>query len=102
MTQLIAVAPYSGPADSCPLLRQLHELIPSVASCILSRQLCARPEADNHWALRDFASRLLSQICKNFNTSTNNMQTRVTRLFTRCLDGERAPLAAQYGALAGQ
>ncbi|XP_037090119.1 LOW QUALITY PROTEIN: transcription initiation factor TFIID subunit 6-like [Pollicipes pollicipes] len=83
------------------LEKYLHELIPSVASCILSRQLCARPEADNHWALRDFASRLLAQICKNFNTSTNNMQTRVTRLFTGCLQGDKAPLAAHYGALAG-
>ncbi|XP_043218392.1 transcription initiation factor TFIID subunit 6-like [Amphibalanus amphitrite] len=83
------------------LEKYLHELIPSVASCILSRQLCARPEADNHWALRDFASRLLAQICKNFNTSTNNMQTRVTRLFTGCLRGERSSLAATYGALAG-
>jgi len=83
------------------LEKYLHELIPSVASCILSRQLCARPEADNHWALRDFASRLLAQICKNFNTSTNNMQTRVTRLFTSCLNGDKAPLAAHYGALAG-
>ena len=72
-----------------------------MASCILSRQLCARPEADNHWALRDFASRLLAQICKNFNTSTNNMQTRVTRLFTGCLQGDKSPLAATYGALAG-
>ena len=72
-----------------------------MASCILSRQLCARPEADNHWALRDFASRLLAQICKNFNTSTNNIQTRVTRLFTGCLQGDRSPLAATYGALAG-
>ena len=72
-----------------------------MASCILSRQLCARPEADNHWALRDFASRLLAQICKNFNTSTNNVQTRVTRLFTGCLQGDRSPLAATYGALAG-
>ena len=40
---------------------------------------------DNHWALRDFASRLMAQICKNFNTSTNNVQTRVTRMFSQAL-----------------
>lgn len=44
-----------------------------------------RPEVDNHWALRDFASRLMAQICKNFNTSTNNVQTRVTRMFSQAL-----------------
>lgn len=60
-----------------------------------------RPEMDNHWALRDFASRLLAQICNNFNTSTNNVQSRITRLFSRALEGNKAPLASLYGALQG-
>lgn len=53
------------------LEKYLHELIPSVASCIVSRSLCMRPELDNHWALRDFASRLMAQISKNFNSKSN-------------------------------
>lgn len=60
-----------------------------------------RPELDNHWALRDFASRLLAQICNNFNTSTNNVQSRITRLFSRALQGEKAPLSSLYGAIQG-
>lgn len=56
---------------------------------------------DNHWALRDFASRLLAQICNNFNTSTNNVQSRITRLFSHALEGNKAPLASLYGALQG-
>lgn len=80
---------------------QLHELIPSVATCIVSRQLCMRPELDNHWALRDFASRLMAQICKNFNTSTNNVQTRITRMFSRALHNDKTPLASLYGAVEG-
>merc|ERR1712223_2101058 len=56
------------------LEKYLHELIPAVATCIVSRQLCTRPDHDNPWALRDFASRLMVNICKNFNTSTNNVQ----------------------------
>ncbi|XP_015186868.1 PREDICTED: transcription initiation factor TFIID subunit 6-like isoform X1 [Polistes dominula] len=84
------------------LEKYLHELIPSVATCIVSRQLCMRPEADNHWALRDFASRLLAQICKNFNTSTNNVQTRVTRMFSHALVKYKdTPLASLYGAIEG-
>ena len=63
------------------LEKYLHELIPAVTTCIVARQLCARPDVDNHWALRDFASRLMSNICKNFNTSTNNVQTRMTRMY---------------------
>jgi len=60
-----------------------------------------RPDVDNHWALRDFASRLLSQICKNFNTTTNNVQTRVTQLLSQSLDRDRLPMASFYGALSG-
>lgn len=84
------------------LEKYLHELIPSVTTCIVSRQLCMRPELDNHWALRDFASRLMAQICKNFNTSTNNIQTRVTRMFSNALQqGDTLPLSSLYGALEG-
>lgn len=82
-------------------IMQLHELIPSVSTCIVSRQLCMRPELDNHWALRDFAARLMAQICKNFNTSTNNLQTRVTRLFSSALQNEKTQLSSLYGAVAG-
>ncbi|XP_056642753.1 transcription initiation factor TFIID subunit 6 [Diorhabda sublineata] len=87
--------------QSLYLEKYLHELIPSVTTCIVSKQLCMRPELDNHWALRDFASRLMAQICKNFNTSTNNIQTRVTRMFTNALQQDKVPLSSLYGALQG-
>ena len=35
------------------LEKNLHELIPAVMTCIVSKQLCPRPDHDNHWALRD-------------------------------------------------
>ena len=41
--------------QSLILEKYLHELIPAVATCIVSRQLCSRPDHDNHWALRFFA-----------------------------------------------
>lgn len=81
---------------------QMHELVPSVMTCIVSRQLCMKPDMDNHWALRDFAARLISQICKNYNTTTNGLQTRITRVFSRCLNTERTPLSSVYGAVAGK
>lgn len=83
------------------LEKYLHELIPSVSTCIVSKQLCMRPELDNHWALRDFGARLMAQICKNFNTSTNNLQTRVTRIFSKALQNDRTHLSSLYGAIAG-
>ncbi|XP_057371270.1 transcription initiation factor TFIID subunit 6-like isoform X2 [Daphnia carinata] len=83
------------------LEKYLHELVPAVTSCMVSKQLCLRPEVDNHWALRDFSSRLIAQICKNYHTTTNNCQTRVTRLFCRALANDKMPLASFYGALVG-
>lgn len=80
---------------------QLHELIPSVLTCVLSKQLCLRPELDNHWALRDFASRIISQISKTFNTSVNNIQCRITRLFSDALNNENSFLPTLYGAIQG-
>jgi len=87
--------------QSLILEKYLHELIPAVATCIVSRQLCTRPDHDNHWALRDFASRMMAAICKNFHTSTNNIQTRVTKIFSDALKCEKNPLVAYYGAIAG-
>lgn len=78
----------SSPQEVCyrltmPGLSQVHELIPAVMTCIVSRQLCLRPDVDNHWALRDFAARLVAQICKHFSTTTNNIQSRITKTFTK-------------------
>ena len=46
------------------LIQQLHELIPAVMTCIVSKQLSTNPETDNHWALRDFGSRVVAQVCR--------------------------------------
>ena len=43
---------------------KLHQLFPAVMSCILAKQLCARPDADNHWALRDYAASRCAQMVK--------------------------------------
>ncbi|XP_066910948.1 transcription initiation factor TFIID subunit 6-like [Clytia hemisphaerica] len=83
------------------LEKYLHEVIPAVMTCIVSKQLCPRPDFDNHWALRDFAARLMAQICKHFNTPTNNIQPRITKSLSLSLDMEKAPLSTHYGALAG-
>lgn len=83
------------------LEKYLHEIIPAVMTCIVSKQLCLRPDIDNHWALRDFAARLMASICKKFSTSTNNIQARVSKTFDKSLSVEYAPLPTIYGAFAG-
>jgi hypothetical protein len=44
---------------------------------------------------------MMAAICKNFHTSTNNIQTRVTKMFSDALRSDRAPLVSYYGAIAG-
>jgi len=44
---------------------------------------------------------MMAAICRNFHTSTNNIQTRVTKMFSDALRSERAPLVSYYGAIAG-
>ncbi|XP_022093715.1 transcription initiation factor TFIID subunit 6-like [Acanthaster planci] len=83
------------------LEKYLHELVPAVMTCIVSKQLCLRPDVENHWALRDFASRLMSSICKKFSTTTNNLQLRISKTFDHCLCDEKSTMAAVYGALSG-
>lgn len=81
------------------LEKYLHELCPTVITCIVSKQICNRPEQENHYALRDFASKLLATICKNYNTSTNCLQTRITRLLCKALDNPKLPLSSVYGCI---
>ncbi|XP_073255065.1 transcription initiation factor TFIID subunit 6-like [Porites lutea] len=83
------------------LEKYLHELIPAVMTCIVSKQLSPKPDTDNHWALRDFGSRLIAQICRSFNSTTNNVQTRVTKTYCKALHQEKAPLSTHYGAITG-
>ncbi|CAG5123145.1 unnamed protein product [Candidula unifasciata] len=81
--------------------KYLHNLLPAVMTCVVSKQLCLRPDMDNHWALRDFAARLVAQICRNYSNNTNNIQARVTKKFSKAIQSEKVSLATQYGALAG-
>ncbi|KAL3318813.1 Transcription initiation factor TFIID subunit 6 [Cichlidogyrus casuarinus] len=63
----------------------LHMLIPTVITCILCRELCAKPITDNHWALRDFAAKQLVTICNKYNTPSNELYQRITRQISRAL-----------------
>ncbi|CAD6208217.1 GSCOCG00010470001-RA-CDS [Cotesia congregata] len=81
--------------------KYLHEIIPAVMSCLVAKQLCVRPEIDNHWALRDFASRVLSQISRNFNNSANNIQMRIIGVLSQALTNNQTSLASLYSAIVG-
>ncbi|XWS75828.1 hypothetical protein CRYUN_Cryun01aG0125600 [Craigia yunnanensis] len=78
----------------------LHQLMPSVVTCLVSKKLGNRI-ADNHWELRDFTAKLVASICKRFGHVYNTLQTRLTKtLLNALLDPKRA-LTQHYGAIQG-
>ncbi|EOX93399.1 hypothetical protein QUC31_004118 [Theobroma cacao] len=78
----------------------LHQLMPSVVTCLVSKKLGNRI-ADNHWELRDFTANLVASICKRFGHVYNTLQTRLTKtLLSALLDPKRA-LTQHYGAIQG-
>ncbi|XP_075399715.1 transcription initiation factor TFIID subunit 6-like [Tenrec ecaudatus] len=83
------------------LEQYMHQLIPSVMTCVVSRQLCLQPEVDNHWGLRDFAASLAAQICKHFSSNTNNIQSRIAKTFMKGWVDANTPWTTRYGCIAG-
>ena len=79
----------------------LHEIVPGLISCIISRQVCPRPEIEDHWSLKEMAAKLMASICKRFNSSSNNLQARYTRILTRVLNDHSSNITMHYGAIAG-
>ena len=79
----------------------LHELIPAVFTCLLNKQICLRPESEDHWSLRELAAKILAKICKKYSNSINNIQSRITRTLTNALKSNAQGLSVHYGALAG-
>ncbi|XVF31840.1 hypothetical protein REPUB_Repub17cG0028400 [Reevesia pubescens] len=82
----------------------LHQLMPSVVTCLISKKLGNRI-ADNHWELRDFTANLVASICKR-NLSHDGLivpgiYTRLTKtLLNALLDPKRA-LTQHYDAIQG-
>jgi len=83
------------------LEKYLHELMPSVLSCVLNKQLCARPEVDNHCALREFCARLVGQIVKNYSPTIPALQTKTVKVYLNSLQSDQATFATLFGAISG-
>lgn len=87
---------------SLSLVKYLHEIIPSLISCLVCKQLCMRPESEDHWSLRENTAKILARLCQKYNTSVNNIQPRITRMLTQTLrSGGDHNLAVHYGVMIG-
>ena len=44
-----------------PVAAQLHQMLPSILTCVVGKRLSA--PGQNHWELRDSASTLVAHVC---------------------------------------
>ena len=79
----------------------LHELIPALTSCIVSRQVCLRPEMEDNWSLKDTAAKVMAVVCQRYSTTVNNIQPRYTRVLSRVLNDHLSNITMHYGAVVG-
>lgn len=68
-------------------------------TCIVSKQLCQRPDQPSHFALRDFAATRMVEICKTYSTSCNKIVERTTAALDDTLVNNCTSLPAIYGAI---
>ncbi|GMR31257.1 hypothetical protein PMAYCL1PPCAC_01452, partial [Pristionchus mayeri] len=88
------------------MARVVHDLLPAVLSCCVSRRISARPSVDNHWAVRQAAAKLIARMCNTIETGV--LRTRVSHLYMKAFggrgarpNGRRPALATLYGAVFG-
>jgi len=76
----------------------LHQLMPSVLTCVVFHPLGA--PGQDHWALRDAAARLLAAICEAHAEPGLNLLPRVCRTLVKAVVDRAKPLPTHYGAVA--
>ena len=80
----------------------LHQLLPSILTCLVGKTLCLDPSAENHWALRDFSASLLGRLIQDYGSAYETLQPRVAKtLIDAWLGIVQRPLTTHYGAIRG-
>jgi transcription initiation factor TFIID subunit 6 len=78
----------------------LHQLMPTVLSCVLGKRLCLSATED-HWSLRRYAARIAASVCRRFGHAYEDLLPRITKTLMRYLVDPQQPLTTHYGAIVG-
>lgn len=78
----------------------LHQLMPSVITCLVSKRLGQRL-SENHWELRNFTAELVAFICRRYGNVYHNLQSRVTKTLIHAFLDPKKALTQHYGAVQG-
>ncbi|CAH1261635.1 TAF6L [Branchiostoma lanceolatum] len=79
----------------------LKQLVASVMYCILEPLAASINPLNDHWALRDYAARLLAQICRSGCMSVEGLQKQLPLALQKVLVDPARPLCSHYGAVVG-
>jgi hypothetical protein len=80
------------------LFFQLHQLMPSILTCIVGKQLCVEPYED-HWSLRSYTAVILQWVCMNYAATYPDLQPRVTQMLLQALLNPQQSLTTHYGCI---
>lgn len=78
----------------------LHQLMPSVITCLVSKRLGKGPSED-HWGLRNFTAELVAFICRRYGHVYHNLQSRVTKTLLHAFLDPKKAATQHYGAVQG-
>ncbi|CAD6214643.1 unnamed protein product [Miscanthus lutarioriparius] len=78
----------------------LHQLMPSMITCIVAKRLGHRL-SDDHWELRDFSANLVASVCRRFGHVYHNLQNRLTKTLIHAFLDPAKSLTQHYGAVQG-
>jgi len=80
--------------------RYLHQLLPSILTCLVGKRLCRAP-SDDHWSLRDYASEIVVNVCSRYAAEYVSLQPRITKTLSDALNDHSKPITTHYGAVVG-
>ncbi|KAI9506686.1 histone H4-like TAF Taf6, SAGA complex subunit [Coemansia spiralis] len=78
----------------------MHQLIPSLLTCLVSKRLC-EDYTEDHWSLRDNAAEQIAEVCRQYGHSYHTLQSRIARTLLRAFLDPTKPLTTHYGAIVG-
>jgi len=78
----------------------LNQMMPPILTCLVGKQLCENSD-QNHWALRDFAAKLLTTICSRYGDSYSALEPRINKTLLKALLDPSKPFSTHYGAIIG-
>jgi transcription initiation factor TFIID subunit 6 len=76
----------------------LHQLMPTLLTCIIGKRLYENT-FDDHWELREEASRIVCSICFKYGDLYPTLQPRIMKTVVKPLLSESCGLATLYGTI---